>query len=96
MNSNVKNNWFKQIFSAPTGNLSSKRVMGVLCTICLCVCLFISAFSMYQPSTIIVESVTILAIGCLGLTSMDIASYSRKNKKSNKIDTNTNNDENID
>lgn len=90
-----KNNWFKQLFSAPTGNISSKRVMGVLCIICLCICLFISTFSVYQPSTAIVESLTIISIGCLGLTSIDIASYTRKRKTNTNIDNNTDN-ENID
>lgn len=87
---NIK--WFKQIFSAPSGNISSKRVMGVLCIICLCVSLFISTFSQYQPPTSIVESLTVISIGCLGMTSIDIASYARKNKHENN---NTINDENI-
>jgi hypothetical protein len=52
---------------------SMKRLCGLLCTIFLCATLYHNSFSdeKIMPSTPLVESVALLAFGCLGLTSAE-------------------------
>lgn len=61
------------MLSDANGLVSSKRVAGLLCTISLCSTLFFSTFVKFQtkPSDILIESITALAFGCLGLTSAE-------------------------
>jgi hypothetical protein len=75
-----KENIFKRIFTwmggvlqDETGTPSSKRVVGLLCGITLCITLYANSFSHgdIKPSDILVEAVTALAFGCLGLSSID-------------------------
>ena len=63
----------KQVFTDERGAVSSKRVCGILCTIILCATLFSNQFTdeHIKPSDTLVECVTALAFGCLGLTSID-------------------------
>ena len=63
----------KQFFCEENGNLSMKRLCGLLCTVALCVTLYHNSFSNEHtaPSTVLVESVALLAFGCLGLTSVE-------------------------
>jgi hypothetical protein len=63
----------KQFFCDENGNLSMKRLCGLLCVIALCVTMYHNSFSEEHtaPSTILVESVALLAFGCLGLTSAE-------------------------
>lgn len=63
----------KSMLSDEKGNWSSKRFVGILCALSLCVTLFISSFSKrtITPPDKIVDCVTILAIGGLGLTTID-------------------------
>lgn len=63
----------KSMLSDETGIVSSKRVSGFLCTISLCSTLILSTFTKFQnkPSDVLIESVTALAFGCLGLTSVE-------------------------
>ena len=63
----------KQFFCEENGNLSMKRLCGLLCTIALCVTMYHNSFSNEHtaPSTVLVESVALLAFGCLGLTSVE-------------------------
>lgn len=72
----------KQMFSDENGNTSSKRVVGILCSVFLCVTLYQNSFSEEHiaPSTPLVETVGALAFGCLGLSSID--KYTLRNKKS--------------
>jgi hypothetical protein len=66
-------NWFGSVLKDETGNPSSKRVVGVLCGLTLCITLFANSFSHgeIKPSDILVEAVTALAFGCLGLTAVE-------------------------
>jgi hypothetical protein len=63
----------KQFFCDENGSLSMKRLCGLLCVIALCVTMYHNSFSDEHtaPSTILVESVALLAFGCLGLTSAE-------------------------
>ena len=63
----------KSMLSDESGNWSSKRFVGILCALSLCATLFISSFSKRSitPPDKIVECVTVLAIGGLGLATID-------------------------
>lgn len=63
----------KQFFFDENGSLSMKRLCGLLCVIALCVTMYHNSFSDEHtaPSAILVESVALLAFGCLGLTSAE-------------------------
>lgn len=63
----------KQFFQEDNGQFSMKRLCGLLCVIALCVTMYHNSFSEQHiaPSTILVESVALLAFGCLGLTSIE-------------------------
>jgi hypothetical protein len=72
----------KQFFCDETGQLSMKRICGLLCTISLCVTMYHNSFSDEHtvPSSILVESVALLAFGCLGLTSVEKIFKNKNNK----------------
>ncbi len=63
----------KQFFCDESGQLSMKRICGLLCVIALCATMYHNQFSDEHtaPSPILVESVALLAFGCLGLTSVE-------------------------
>lgn len=63
----------KQFFQEDNGRFSMKRLCGLLCTISLCATMYHNSFSDEHtaPSPILVESVALLAFGCLGLTSVE-------------------------
>lgn len=56
---------------AEDGALSSKRFAGIICTVFLCVTLLWNSFTeeKFAPSTILVECVTAVAIGSLGISA---------------------------
>ena len=59
----------KQLFYDETGKISMKRLCGLLCTVALCATMYHNSFSEEHvaPSAILVECVTALAFGALGL-----------------------------
>jgi hypothetical protein len=63
----------KEFFTEDNGRLSMKRLCGLLCVISLCVTMYHNSFSDEHtaPATILVESVALLAFGCLGLTTVE-------------------------
>jgi hypothetical protein len=63
----------KNLFIDETGKLSMKRLCGLFCTLALCVTMYHNSFSPEEqaPSNVLVESVALLAFGCLGLSSVD-------------------------
>jgi hypothetical protein len=72
------------VFKDENGTPSSKRIVGIICAITLCLTMYHNSFSpeTIAPSTILVESVALLAFGCLGLASVDkIWGKSRNNKE---------------
>ena len=65
--------WINSMLSDERGSVSSKRVVGFICAITLCVTMYHNSFSeeSVAPSTALVDAVALLAFGCLGLTSLD-------------------------
>jgi hypothetical protein len=63
----------KQFFQEDNGTLSMKRLCGLFCVVALCVTMYHNSFSDEHtaPSPVLVESVALLAFGCLGLTSVE-------------------------
>ena len=63
----------KPLFFDETGKISMKRLCGLLCTLALCITMYHNSFSEAHvaPSSILVESVALLAFGYLGLSSVD-------------------------
>jgi hypothetical protein len=58
-----------EIFKDEHGKFSSNRFVGILCAIALCVTMYHNSFSEKHvaPASILVECVTALAFGALGL-----------------------------
>jgi hypothetical protein len=75
----------REILSDEKNRLSSKRVVGIICSIFLCVTLYENSFSEEHiaPSVPLVQVVGALAFGCLGLSSIDKYTL-RTTKKENK------------
>ena len=63
----------KSLLSDERGGISSKRFVGIICALFLCITLYQNSFSEEHiaPSAPLVESVAALAAACLGLTSLD-------------------------
>ena len=66
-------NWISGLFKDERGNPSSKRFVGIMCAIALCITMYHNSFSSVEiaPSTVLVDAVALLAFGCLGLSSVD-------------------------
>jgi hypothetical protein len=79
-------NWISGLFKDEKGNPSSKRFVGILCAITLCITMYHNSFSPLDtaPSTALVDAVALLAFGCLGLSSVDkFTNRQSKNKDEN-------------
>jgi hypothetical protein len=78
----------KSLLSDERGSISSKRLIGLLCAIMLCLTMYQNSFSEEHvaPSKILVESVALLAFGCLGLASVDKFSFGKKSDNQEKKD----------
>jgi len=61
------------MFKDNGGNTSSKRFIGILCGVSLCITLYVNSYSHgdIKPSDTLVNAVAMLAFGCLGLTSTE-------------------------
>lgn len=66
-------NFIIQILTDESGVYSSKRFVGILCSLTLVAALIINAFVArdFDKSSSLVNSVALLAFGSLGLTSID-------------------------
>ena len=62
-----------QIFQDETGSFSSKRLVGIVCSLVLCFSLLYHQFSKDHavPDATLITSIAALAFGALGLTSAD-------------------------
>ena len=65
--------WISEVLKDESGNPSSKRVVGVICALTLCVTMYSNSFTEahFAPSRELVDAVALLAFGCLGLSSVD-------------------------
>ena len=67
------------------GTPSSKRFVGIVCALTLCITMFANSFTEahFAPSESLVNSVAMLAFGCLGLASVDKI-WGKKNNTENE------------
>ena len=72
--------WIVGLLKDEAGCPSSKRFVGIVCSLSLCVALFINCCSHgdIKPSDVIVNAVALLAFGCLGLSSVDKFNKAKK------------------
>lgn len=66
-------NWVSSLFEDEKGNPSSKRFVGIVAGLSLCITLFANQFTEEHiaPSPVLVNAVAALAFGALGLASAD-------------------------
>ena len=76
-------NWITGLFKDEKGSPSSKRFIGILCGITLCITLYANSYTHgdIKPSESLVNAVAMLAFGCLGLASVDKIWGKRNNNK---------------
>jgi hypothetical protein len=84
-------NWVGGFFSSKPNTPSMKRLCGLLCTIFLCYTLYENSKTdeKIMPSVPLVETVGLLAFGCLGLTTAEV-SKGKKTIETLKEDNNAN------
>lgn len=76
-------NWTAGLFKDEIGSPSSKRFVGIMCAVFLCITMYHNSFSTVEtaPSSDLVNAVALLAFGCLGLTSVDKFTKAKKDVK---------------
>jgi len=80
-------NWVSGLFKDESGSPSSKRFVGIIAGLSLCVTLYVNSYSHgdIKPSDTLVNAVALLAFGCLGLSSVDKFTALKKDiKEANK------------
>ena len=85
-------NGVKSLLSDERGAVSSKRLVGLICAIILCLTLYRNSFSEHHiaPSDALVNAVAMLCAACLGLTSVDKI-WGKKQKSDEPSDNNLEN-----
>ena len=78
-----KKNFIKSMVSDETGNVSSKRFVGIVAGLSLCITLYVNSYSHgdIKPADTLVNAVAMLAFGCLGLASVDKIWGKKNNNK---------------
>ena len=63
----------KSLLADEKGAVSSKRFVGLLAAVTLCITMYSNSFSEAHiaPAPALVDAVALLAFGCLGLSSVD-------------------------
>ena len=76
-------NWISGLLKDEKGTPSSKRFVGILAGISLCVTFFANQFTEEHiaPSSVLVNAVAALAFGSLGLASVDKVWGKNKNQE---------------
>lgn len=66
-------NWFSGLLKDEKGTPSSKRFIGIIAGLSLCITLFANQFTdeHIAPASTLVQAVAALAFGALGLASVD-------------------------
>jgi len=84
INNTMKENVILSLLKDEKGMISSKRFVGIICALTLCITCYHNSFSdsTIAPAEYLVDAVALLAFGCLGLSSIDKFTNSR-----NKGDT---------
>lgn len=60
------------LISDESGNVSSKRCMGILaCIVLFTIAIITVFFPLHTPNENIINNIVFIAFGCLGLTSLD-------------------------
>lgn len=74
-------NWISGLFKDERGIPSSKRFVGIVCSLTLCAIIYIDSYSHGEnrPADSLVNAVALLAFGCLGLSSFDKFTVMKKN-----------------
>lgn len=69
-----------QIFQDEHLNFSSKRFIGIIAGLTLCITMFVNSFysEEIKPADSLVNAVALLSFGCLGLASVDKAIAKKK------------------
>jgi len=72
--------WISGLFKDEKGNPSSKRLVGIMCALSLCVTMYHNQFTTADvaPAQYLVDAVALLAFGCLGLSSVDKFTQTKK------------------
>ena len=83
--------WSGGLFKDETGVPSSKRFVGIMCAIALCITMYHNSFSTVDiaPAQYLVDAVALLAFSTLGLSSVDKFIKSRKDINSATTSTNS-------
>jgi hypothetical protein len=65
--------WVSGLFKDEKGTPSSKRFVGIVCALTLCITMYVNSYSHgdIKPADSLVNAVALLAFGCLGLSSAD-------------------------
>jgi len=65
--------FIKEMLTDEKGSSSSKRTAGILCVLSLILALLVNMLSggKFEPSAILVNAISVLAFGALGLTTVD-------------------------
>jgi len=63
--------WLQGLLKDEKGTPSSKRFIGIVAGLSLCVSLFINLFTEHPVDHVLIQSVAALAFGALGLASVD-------------------------
>ena len=68
-----KKNFIKSMLSDESGNVSSKRFVGIIAGLSLCITMYVNSYSHgeVKPADSLVNAVAMLSFGCLGLASVD-------------------------
>jgi hypothetical protein len=76
-------NWIAGLFRDERGNPSSKRFIGIIAGLTLCITMYVNSYTHgdIKPSDTLVNAVAMLAFGCLGLASVDKIWGKRDHKK---------------
>ena len=73
-------NWVSRLLRDERGDPSSKRFVGIIAGLSLCVALFINLYTEQPVEPTIVNAVAVICIGGLGLSSADKIWAEKKNK----------------
>jgi hypothetical protein len=81
--------FFTQLLQDESGSFSSKRFIGIIAGLSLCVTLYANSFynENIKPADSLVNAVAMLSFGCLGLASVDKIWAKRKPTETEEVAT---------